>query len=65
MRFTLRVSIPPNATATVFVPTSGQEPVCEGGRPAEASKSVRSLRTVPGAMVYETGSGEYTFTSAI
>ena len=65
MRFTLRLSIPPNTTATVFVPTSGQEPVREGGMPAEAAKGVRAGRAVPGAAVFETGSGEYTFTSAI
>lgn len=65
MKFTLRASIPPNTTATIFVPTNGQEPVREGGSPSETAKGVLSMRTLPGAVAIEAGSGNYTFTSTI
>ncbi|MBI4893240.1 MAG: family 78 glycoside hydrolase catalytic domain [Acidobacteria bacterium] len=44
---TVRVSVPPNARATVYVPTSDPASVTEGGKPVKA--------------VSEVGSGEYTF----
>ncbi len=44
---TLRVSVPPNSRATVYVPTSDAGSVTESGKPAKA--------------VSEVGSGEYTF----
>jgi alpha-L-rhamnosidase len=63
MRFTLRVSIPPNVTATIYIPSGAREFVREGGKAAEASKGVHFSGTMPGTVVFEVGSGEYTFAS--
>ncbi|BDI29059.1 alpha-L-rhamnosidase [Capsulimonas corticalis] len=58
---TMDVSIPANATATVFVPTSDPRTVTEGGRPAADAPGVRFLRHENGRAVYAVGSGTYTF----
>ncbi len=62
-RFTLEVTIPPNTTATVFVPASDAAQVLESGRPANDSKPLRFLRTEDGNAVFEAGSGHYSFRS--
>jgi len=59
--FRLRVTIPPNTTATVFVPVRPGGTVREGGRPAEWSEGVQYLRTEAGRAVYAVESGEYDF----
>ena len=59
--FRLRVTIPPNTTATVFVPVRPGGTVREGGRPAERSEGVQYLRTEAGRAVYAVASGEYDF----
>ncbi len=58
--FALNVSIPPNATATVWVPGTN---VTEGGVPAEQAEGVRPLRTESGTNVYTVGAGRYQFAS--
>jgi alpha-L-rhamnosidase len=63
--FTLHVSIPPNTTAEVYVPTRVAESVMENGKAAQASTGVRFLRATADAAVYEMGSGEYNFTFAV
>ncbi|HEX8316055.1 MAG TPA: family 78 glycoside hydrolase catalytic domain, partial [Flavisolibacter sp.] len=60
----MKVSIPPNTTATVFVP-AGKASVTESGKPAAAAKGVKFVRTENGRAVYELGSGEYAFQSEI
>ena len=52
-KLTFTVSVPPNVTATVYVP----------GKNAAESKGARPARTEDGRAVYEIGSGAYTFTS--
>jgi alpha-L-rhamnosidase len=42
--FTLKVTVPTNTTATVYVPARDAEGVTESGRPAAKSKGVRFLR---------------------
>lgn len=61
--FTLKVRIPVNAGATVYVPASGPEGVTESGRPASEAEGVRFLRFEHGEVVYSVGSGSYTFVS--
>ena len=56
---TLKVTIPVNATATVFVPAKDAASVTEGGQPAEKSKGIRFLRMEGGAAVFSVGSGTY------
>ena len=60
-QFVLQVEIPPNATATVFVPAADLAKVTEGGVVAETSRGVRWLRIEPGAVVYAVESGRYEF----
>ena len=57
----LEVTIPPNTTATVFVPTAKSGDVTESGQPAANAKGVKFLRAEKDAVVYEVGSGSYVF----
>jgi alpha-L-rhamnosidase len=61
-RWVWKVTVPPNTTATVFVPTTVA--VQEGDGPAERAEGVRFLRREPNATVYEVGSGHYLFSFA-
>lgn len=63
--FTLEVTVPVNATATVHVPTSDAGSVTEGRRPADRADGVRFLEERDGYAVYEVGSGKYRFRSEI
>jgi alpha-L-rhamnosidase len=59
--FVWNVTVPPNTTATVYVLAKDPSSVTEGGKPAGAAPGVNFLRTEPGAVVYEVGSGSYRF----
>jgi alpha-L-rhamnosidase len=61
--FTLKVSIPLNTTATVYIPTSDPASVIESGKAADKSKGVRFVRSEEGVAAYEVGSGDYVFVS--
>lgn len=61
--FTLHVSIPPNATATIEVPTSNVSGVRETGLPLNQAKGVSSIRQNEHGAIVEAVSGNYTFTS--
>jgi len=58
---TMDVTIPPNTTATVFVPFSDVSKINEDGKRVEDSEGVRFLRTEEGRVVFEVESGRYTF----
>jgi alpha-L-rhamnosidase len=60
-KLTLRVSVPPNTTATVYLPASREGDVTEGGKPAASAPGVRRVRAERNAVVLEVGSGEYRF----
>ena len=62
---TLDVAIPPNTTATVWVPARDPDAVRESGQPAVSQPGVRFLRRENGAAVYAVGSGRYQFTSTL
>lgn len=62
-RLELSVTIPPNTTATVYVPASDAAAVSEDGRPAAESPGVRYLRQEEQWAVFTVGSGSYTFVS--
>jgi len=55
------VTVPPNATATLFVPTHDAEAVTEGGRPADEAEGVIFLRFEEGTAVYGVQAGLYSF----
>ena len=60
---TLRITVPVNTTATVYVPADGAGSVLEGGIAAAAAEGVRFLRNENGVEEYEVGSGDYVFVS--
>ncbi len=61
--FELKTGIPPNTTATVFVPATSAETVTESGRPAGTSTDVTFLRMENGRAVFAMKSGNYDFKS--
>lgn len=61
----LDVTVPPNTTATVRVPTADAGAVQEGGRSIREAKGVEFLRAEDGAAVYRIGSGHYRFTAPV
>jgi alpha-L-rhamnosidase len=62
--FQWHVSVPPNTTATIYVPATEAGAVSEGGRLAAAAPGVTFLRMDGPAAVYTAGSGNYSFVSA-
>jgi alpha-L-rhamnosidase len=61
-RFTLRVVVPANTTATVCVPTRNPDAVTESGRPADTAPGVRRIKqSEPEAVTFEVQSGRYEF----
>ncbi|MEI7902672.1 MAG: alpha-L-rhamnosidase N-terminal domain-containing protein [bacterium] len=58
---TMDVTIPPNTTATVYVPAKEVASVTEGGKPATEVKGVKFLRMEGTDAVFATGSGSYTW----
>ena len=64
-KLTMDVTIPPNSTATIFVPAKDAASVTESGKPASEAKSVKFLRMENNAVVYAVGSGNYQFQSQL
>ena len=67
-KIVMDITIPPNTTATVFIPIfNGNIPdrkaILESGKPAEESTGIRYLRTDKNFIIYEVGSGNYIFSS--
>ena len=63
--FRLRLTIPANATAMVFLPASDCESITESGRKLDRSEGVRFLRTEDGCAVLAVGSGTYRFAAMV
>jgi len=59
--FTLAVTIPPNTTATVWVPMAQGATLTESGRPLTSAKGVGVARHESGCAVLSVGSGQYHF----
>lgn len=62
-RFVLDVTIPPNTTATVFVPARDAETVLESGEKAQNADGVKLLKLQDNFIAYEVVSGQYRFIS--
>jgi hypothetical protein len=63
---TLHVVIPPNTTATIYVPATGPDLVTESGsRPITPASGVKFVKMGEGAAIYRVGSGDYTFGSSL
>ena len=61
----LNVTIPPNTTATIYVPAKDVAAVTESDKPVSKVTSVNFLRQEAGAAVYAVGAGAYRFHSAL
>ncbi|MCU0783234.1 MAG: glycoside hydrolase family 78 protein [Verrucomicrobia bacterium] len=60
-KFKLRVTIPANAYALVYVPAKDANHVTEGGQPAAAAPGVKFVRMEGNAALFAIGSGDYDF----
>ena len=58
---TLEVTIPPNTTATIILPTTESASIFEGGQPLEDVADLRDRRAANNKIVIEVGSGDYSF----
>lgn len=63
-RFLLDVRIPPNTIAQVRVPTKDGNEVYEGNMPAFRSDGVRLIQKEKSAILFEVGSGTYSFSTS-
>ena len=59
--FSMHVIIPPNTTATVFIPTESENAVLEGGQNITASKDIEILGMEGKYLKVALGSGDYKF----
>ncbi|HEX8461632.1 MAG TPA: family 78 glycoside hydrolase catalytic domain [Segetibacter sp.] len=64
-KFVLKVSIPANTTATVYVPAAKVEDVTESGKLLSAAKGIKLISFEDGQVKIEVGSGDYTFASRL
>jgi len=63
--FEMKVAIPANTAATVYVPARDAAAVQEGGVPAAQAEGVRLLRSENGMAVFSVGSGSYSFSAPL
>jgi hypothetical protein len=63
--FSLEVTIPPNTTATVYVPAVHPEKVTEDGGLAVHHAGVKRLRDEENAAVFSVPSGSYRFSAPV
>lgn len=63
-RFELEVAIPPNTTATLYLPARRPETVMEGGRPVAKVRGIRWLGHQGETATLGLSSGRYAFTSS-
>jgi alpha-L-rhamnosidase len=61
----LNVTIPPNTTATLRLPTNDPASVTEGGRAAQKNEGVASVRVEDGTSILELNAGRYEFAASI
>jgi len=62
-KFDWRITVPPNATATVYVPAKNADDVMEDGKLAGKAGAVEFLRVENGRAVFQVGSGAFHFIS--
>jgi alpha-L-rhamnosidase len=60
-QFHLRVRVPPNTRATVWLPGATFAQVTESGRAVASASGVTGVSQEPGAVVVDVGSGDYDF----
>lgn len=62
-KFALKLTVPPNSTATVHLPAREVSGITESGRPALGNPGIRCLRREGDREIYQVTSGTYTFES--
>jgi len=62
-KFSWKISIPANTTATIYVPAYAMNSVQESGMPVSGNKDISFLRMEDNKAVFKIGSGDYTFSS--
>jgi alpha-L-rhamnosidase len=62
-RFFLKVSVPANTTAKIYVPSLPNSKVLESGLPAEKYSGLKLLNYQSGYAVFDAGCGNYSFES--
>jgi hypothetical protein len=63
--FSMTVTIPPNTTAQICVPTTNASAITESGLAATNSPGVSYVGISNGAAIYDVGSGSYVFSSPL
>ncbi|MEQ8415665.1 MAG: family 78 glycoside hydrolase catalytic domain [Imperialibacter sp.] len=63
-RLTYATTVPPNTSATLYLPASSIKDISEGGKPVAKSKGVAFVRFDNGKAVYELQPGSYEFVSS-
>ncbi|MBC8353992.1 MAG: family 78 glycoside hydrolase catalytic domain [Planctomycetes bacterium] len=58
-----RVVVPPNATATAYIPTTSSNLVRESGEPIDQTPGIQLIELRTNAAIVELGSGAYDFTA--
>ena len=64
-KFHLKVTVPPNTTATLYLPSAGSEPVLENGRAATESAGVTGLVRGDKLTTCQLSSGSFEFSSTL
>jgi alpha-L-rhamnosidase len=64
-KFHLKIAVPVNTTATVYVPCDQQKPVAEGSGSTYQADHARFLRSAGNCAVFEVESGTYEFVSQV
>jgi alpha-L-rhamnosidase len=57
----LKIEVPANTSASVFLPTENATDIAENGKPLVDNKEFQSISHVKGKTVIQTGSGSYIF----
>jgi alpha-L-rhamnosidase len=63
--FDWRITVPPNTTATVYVPAKDLSQVTENGGPVDSINGLTFLRKENGFIVFAVESGSYSFSSQL
>jgi alpha-L-rhamnosidase len=64
-RFELRLTVPVNTSATVFLPAKDQAAIREGGKPLEEAEGVKFTRMAGDRAVLAVAAGTYEFASSL
>lgn len=58
------ITVPPNTSATIQIPTTDPDAVTEGGKPIGRAAGIRCIEKQARAAVFEVGSGRYRFAAS-